>query len=134
MSRALGPPLAALAGVAGSCAVVLWADPTTPGGLLPSCPTKALLGLICPVCGGFRMVYSLLHGDLSAALHYNALAAPAAVLFVWGMITWTLSRVRGRPVSGWQHRRWTSPVFAMVLIVWFVVRNLPFIPFVVLRV
>jgi hypothetical protein len=133
-ARALGPPLAALAGTAGCCAVVLWADPTTPGGALPICPTKALLGLTCPVCGGLRMVYSLLHGDLSAALHYNALGAPAAVLFVWGMVAWTRTRLRGRPVPGWQHQRWTSPVIAVVLVAWFVVRNLPFAPFVVLRV
>ena len=132
--RALGPPLAALAGVAGCCAVILWADPTTPGGALPICPTKALLGLTCPACGGLRMVYSLLHGDFSAALHYNALGAPAVVLFVWGMLTWTRTRLNGRPVPGWQHQRWTSPVFAAVLVVWFVVRNLPFAPFVLLRV
>jgi len=41
------------------------------------CPTKALLDIDCPGCGGMRMVYSLLHGDIGAALRYNALSVIA---------------------------------------------------------
>jgi len=71
--RALGPPLAVAAGaVAVSAvavsAVVLAGDPTTPGGPLPVCPSKALFGIVCPGCGGMRMLYSALHGDIGAAL------------------------------------------------------------------
>jgi len=81
--------LAAPAGVAGlvcaGCVVAWWADPTTLGGPLPVCPTNALLGINCPGCGALRMIYSLLHGDLIAAVQFNAVALIALPLLLW---TW----------------------------------------------
>ncbi|GAA4551032.1 DUF2752 domain-containing protein [Amycolatopsis samaneae] len=128
-TRALAPPLAVAAG-AGVCCVAVWlGDPTTPGGPLPVCPTKALLGIDCPGCGGLRMAYSLLHGDIPAALHYNAVSFVVVLLFVWSTAGWAVGRLRGRPVNSWLHWRWTPLAFAVVFVVWFVVRNLPFAPF-----
>lgn len=129
VGRALGAPLGVVAlGVAG-CVAVWLADPTTPGGPLPVCPTKALFGIDCPGCGGLRMVYSLLHGDIPAALHYNAVSAVGVLLFGWSFAAWTYGRLRARPVRSWLHWRWTPLVSAIVVAVWFVIRNLPFAPF-----
>ncbi|WP_158892850.1 DUF2752 domain-containing protein [Amycolatopsis anabasis] len=127
--RAVGPPLAVVGGAGLCCAVVWWGDPTTPGGPLPVCPTKAYLGIDCPGCGGMRMVYSLLHGDVPAALHYNALTFVFALLFVWSTAAWAVGRWRGRAVNSWLHWRWTPIVVGVAFVVWFVVRNLPFAPF-----
>ncbi|MEC3977209.1 DUF2752 domain-containing protein [Amycolatopsis sp. H20-H5] len=128
-SRALVPPLAVVAGAGVCCAAVWLADPTTPGGPSPVCPTKLLFGIDCPGCGGLRMAYSLLHGDIPAALHYNAVSLVVVLLFVWSTAAWTAGRLRGRAVSSWLHWRRTPLVFAVVFALWFVVRNLPFAPF-----
>jgi len=132
--RALAPPLALVAGLGVCCAVVWVGDPTTPGGFLPVCPTKALFGIDCPGCGGMRMAYSLMHGDIPAALHYNAVSFVVVLLFVWSTATWTLGRLRGRAMDSWLHWRWTPLTFSIVFVVWFVIRNLPFAPFTALRV
>jgi hypothetical protein len=132
--RALAPPLAMVAGLGVCCAVVWAGDPTTPGGFLPVCPTKALFGIDCPGCGGMRMAYSLMHGDIPAALHYNAVSFVVVLLFVWSTVAWTAGRLRGRAVDSWLHWRWTPLVFSVVFVVWFVIRNLPFAPFTGLRV
>jgi hypothetical protein len=127
--RALSPPLSAAACAGAGCVAIWLGDPTTPGGCLPLCPTKALMGIDCPGCGGMRMLYSLLHGNIAAALHYNAVSFVAVLLFVWSMVAWAVGRMRGRASNTWLHRRWTSVAFAVVFVVWFVVRNLPFAPF-----
>jgi hypothetical protein len=132
--RALAPPLAVVAGLGVCCAVVWVGDPTTPGGFLPVCPTKTLFGIDCPGCGGMRMAYSLMHGDIPAALHYNAVSFVVVLLFVWSMVAWTTGRLRGRAVTSWLHWRWTPLVFSVVFVVWFVIRNLPFAPFTGLHV
>lgn len=129
----LAPALVA-AGACLGCGVVLWGDPTTPGGPLPVCPTKLLLGIDCPGCGSMRMIYSLLHGDLAAALRYNAVAMIALPLLVLAWVTWTRGRWRGRPVRSWQHWRWAPMVTLVVVVGWFVVRNIPVEPFTALRV
>ena len=127
--RALAPPLAVAAGCTAACMAVWLGDPTTPGGPLPICPTKALLGIDCPGCGGMRMAYSLMHGDIPAALHYNAVSLVVVLLCVWSMVAWAVGRLRGRWVSSWLHWRWTPLTLSVVFIGWFVVRNLPFAPF-----
>ena len=35
----------------------------------------------------------------------------------------------GRRITGWQHHRWSAVVTLVLVSVWFVVRNLPFVPF-----
>lgn len=39
----------------------------------PKCPIYALTGLKCPGCGSQRALHALLHWDIRAALHYNAM-------------------------------------------------------------
>jgi hypothetical protein len=118
-----------IAAVAAGCVVVALADPTTPGGPLPVCPTKALFGVCCPGCGGLRMAYSLLRGDVLSALRYNAVSLVFVLLFAWSFVAWTVGRVRGRPVWTWLQWRYTPWIAIPVLGLWFVARNLPFGPF-----
>lgn len=75
------------------------------------------------------MIYTLLHGDIPAAVHYNAVTFVFALLFAWSTVAWAAGRWRGRWVRSWLHWRWTPLAFAVVFLVWFVVRNLPFAPF-----
>jgi hypothetical protein len=109
-------------------------DPTTPGGPLPVCPTKALLGIDCPGCGSLRMVYSLLHGDVLGAARYNALGLVSVLFLVWAYLAWTYGRLAGRRIVSWQHHRWAAAVALTLVTVWFVIRNLPFPPFTALYV
>lgn len=132
--RALWAPAAAVAGAGLCCAAVLWGDPTTPGGPLPVCPTKLLLGINCPGCGTLRMLYSLLHAEFGAALRFNALALLALPLLVLAWVTWTRGRWRGRQVQSWQHWRWAPQVTLVLTLTWFVVRNIPVEPFTHLKV
>lgn len=125
----LGAPLAVAASTTLMCAAIWVADPTTPNGPLPVCPTKALLGIDCSGCGSLRMLYSLMHGNLLAAARFNALALVAVVLLVWAYLAWTYGRVAGRRIRSWQHYRWSAAVTLSLVVAWFVVRNIPFAPF-----
>lgn len=125
----LAQPLGVAALAVGAGSVIWLADPTTPGGLLPICPTKALFGIDCPGCGSLRMLYALMHGDVASALRYNALGVVAVVLLLIAFATWTYGKAVGRSIRGWQHWRWSPAVALVVTVAWFVVRNLNFGPF-----
>ncbi len=125
----LGAPLMVAGSAIFACAATWVGDPTTPGGPLPVCPTKALLGIDCPGCGSLRMLYSLLHGNLIAAARFNALGLVAVVLLVWTYLVWTYGRMTGRRIRSWQHQRWSAMVALSLVVIWFVVRNIPFAPF-----
>lgn len=130
----LTAPVVVAGAVALVCVGVTLADPTTPGGAIPVCPSKALLGINCPGCGSSRMLYSLLHGDLSAALHFNALGLLALGALLYSYLAWTRSRVTGRTGTPWHLRRHAPNIVLAVVLIWFVIRNIPIAPFTGLRV
>lgn len=60
----------------------------------PKCPSIALTGTHCPGCGTMRGISGLLHGNLSAIVTYNILAAVMLpfllynfMLLMWGALT-----------------------------------------------
>ncbi|MFI9365277.1 DUF2752 domain-containing protein [Kitasatospora sp. NPDC053057] len=122
--RRLGPPLAALAAVAIPAGYVTVVDPNAPGHY-PDCPFLTATGWWCPGCGGLRCVHALAHGDLTGALHDNAVAVlllgVLAVLWLrWGWAALTL----GPPVRvSVGARRWA--LIGLLVLVFEVVRNLP---------
>lgn len=130
----LKAPVAVAAGAVSACVFVAWADPTTPGGIIPACPTYTLFGILCPGCGASRMLYSLVHLDFSSALHFNALGVVATVGLLVVFAVWTVSRVRNTPMPRWERYRWAPHIVLAVVAVWFVVRNIPVAPFTSLRI
>lgn len=131
--RLAGPAMAAVA-AALAAAFIWWADPTTPGGLIPECPTKFFLHIDCPGCGSCRMLYALLHGNIRAALHYNAVGLAGVAILGYGYARWTWGRWRNAAVVPWHARRYAPHVVLAVVLAWLVVRNIPVEPFTGLRV
>ncbi|MEU6390113.1 DUF2752 domain-containing protein [Streptomyces sp. NPDC046939] len=115
-------PLAVLAaGVVGAL-YLYGTDPHEPGHWLPRCPFRLVTGLLCPACGGTRMVYDLMHGRPTAAWHDNRallLAAPFALALLG---RWAYEGLRGR--------RWRPSLsgraqgaILLAAVVWTVLRN-----------
>ncbi len=119
-ARRYGGLAAAALGV-GALAYVGSVDPHRPGSPFLPCPFKLLTGWDCPGCGGLRMTYDVLHGDLPAAVVDNVfLLVGLPLLTLW----WLLNRRRGRPA-------FTVPVLitvAVAALAWTVVRNLSGFP------
>src|SRR5262245_15869110 len=99
-------------------AYVALVDPSR-GGLYPRCPSRLLLGLDCPFCGGLRGTHDLLHGDLAGALDHNLLL-PAAVLVATDLMPLT-----GRPAPRVHVPRWAMIAAAVVVVAFTIARNLP---------
>src|SRR5438445_5956309 len=123
--------LTAAAGVVAMAAgsgVVAYFDPTT-AGFFPVCPLYSLTGFACPGCGLTRGFHALFHGDVLTALDFNALIPVWAVIFGYVFISSVLLAVRGKGLPmwpTWPRFLWT---FMIVLLVFGVIRNLPFYPF-----
>ncbi|WP_461110425.1 DUF2752 domain-containing protein [Streptomyces calidiresistens] len=117
------PPLATLGvGLLGA-AYLYRTDPHLPGQWLPRCPFHWLTGLYCPACGGTRMTYDLLHGDVPAAFADNAvllvLGVPAAA---WWGGRWLYEGARGRRYRPRLEGAGTVVVLT-IAVLWAVLRN-----------
>ncbi|MEU9608648.1 DUF2752 domain-containing protein [Streptomyces sp. NPDC048057] len=118
---ATAPVAVFVAGAAGA-AYLYGTNPHEGGQWLPRCPFRLVTGLLCPACGGTRMVYDLMHGDVAASFADNRalfLVAP----FALGLLAyWAVEGLRGRR---WRPR-WSRRTQAVVLstaVAWTVVRN-----------
>ncbi|MBP0454338.1 DUF2752 domain-containing protein [Kitasatospora sp. RG8] len=121
--RFAGPPLAVAAGGLAGAAYLWTRNPHLPGQALPFCPWRRITGLDCPGCGGTRMTYDLLHGDLAAAWHDNAALLLSLPLVALLYLTWLRHGLAGRSWRPPLERRGTA-VLLGVAVAWTVLRNL----------
>jgi len=109
-------------------AAVLWQfDPNVAGNPLPPCPSLWLTGLFCPGCGTTRALHALLHGDLPGALAMNplmVLSLPAVAVLLAQALD-----VLPKPLEPLARRLANARAWAVVVIVYAVLRNLPWPPF-----
>ncbi|MFJ9415321.1 DUF2752 domain-containing protein [Streptomyces sp. NPDC101227] len=112
-------------GVGALGAVYLWhTDPHQPGQILLPCPFKLATGLLCPLCGGTRMAYDLMHGDVLAAFHDNIVVLTLGVpAVVWALASWLNAGLRGRYFRLRLSARGNAVALGIGL-VWMVARNL----------
>jgi len=121
--------LTLLAGLAAATLLALAPPAAYP---IPNCPFNSLTGGYCPGCGTLRATHSLLGGHFLHAVGYNLLFVIALPFFAW----WGLG-LASAAVAG---KRWgdvSSPVFGWAaltaIVAWWVIRNLPWAAFAVLR-
>jgi hypothetical protein len=96
---------------------------------VPLCPLHAATGLWCPLCGATRATHALLHGDLPAALHDNAIyviGLPWVMLLWWrwyqaARLPWTAELNARRGLV----RRAALPALIVIAGLFTVIRNLP---------
>ncbi|MBF8188724.1 DUF2752 domain-containing protein [Nonomuraea sp. K274] len=123
--KGLLAPLGVAGAAVAAFAFVGAVDPNQPGHY-PTCPFLWLTGLYCPGCGTLRTMHALAHLDPVAALGLNplALAMIPFLLFWWGR--WVVRAWQGRPRrTTLAHPAWLWAFIAVVMVYW-VVRNLPF--------
>jgi hypothetical protein len=122
---ALLGPLGLFAAGAVGAAVVAFVDPHEPGHY-PTCPSLQLTGWYCPGCGGLRMANALLHGDVAGAFSMNPLVLLLLPVFGYLWVRWTVSAARGVPMRSVLTRPPVLYIFAGLVILYWVARNLPF--------
>ena len=111
--------------------VVSYFNPTT-AGFFPVCPLHATTGLNCPGCGLTRGLHAFFHGDVFGALHFNVLLPVYLLVGIYLFVSLGLIVVRGRGLSFNVFKPQLLWGFLIVLLVFGIVRNLPFFPFTLL--
>lgn len=112
------PIPAVTAGIAATAAAGLYfVNPNTTH--IPLCPLHSLTGLNCPLCGGTRAAYAVLHGQLATALRDNAFAVIGIPLL---LLFWLYARRTG----GSAMPRWLLTAVVAIGLIFGVIRNLPF--------
>lgn len=107
------------------------ADLAKPPLWLPRCAFHLATGWHCPGCGNTRAAHALLHGDIAGALRQNVLfvvSLPFLAFLAWrSWMAWVYPG-RLRPLR-FQWGTAHTAVLVAVLMVYWVLRNMPWAPF-----
>lgn len=118
---------ASLVGAVGAILLRIF-DPAS-SGIFPPCPLHYLTGLYCPGCGSLRAIHQLLQGNLQAAWAMNPLTLVLLPFVGYGLASEALLQFRGRGLPQPVLPAASIRALGAVIIVFGVLRNLPFYPF-----
>jgi hypothetical protein len=127
VARLVGP-LAVAGGALTAVGVLAAVDPNQPGHF-PVCPFKAMTGLDCPFCGGLRAVHDLAHGNVLAALDRNVLVVLAVPVVAFAWLQWLRRAARPSTAPRREMPPWRVRAVIVLALVFWVVRNIPGVPF-----
>jgi hypothetical protein len=123
----VAPIVFAFVGVAGLLILFLW-DPAVTS-LYPKCPWRSVTGYHCPGCGSLRATHRLLHGQLADAFRLNPLLILSLPPLAYAVISTKWPRLRTRWIDRLTSRpAWPWTLLIIVLLYW-LLRNVPFAPF-----
>lgn len=100
--------------------------------LFPRCLFNSITGYYCPGCGSQRAVHSLLHLDFAGVVSYNFLFLPASLLILYHYLHPFLNRIFNWKLPNIFYFKSTPFIILGVVIIFWILRNLPFYPFSVL--
>lgn len=103
-------------------------NPTTQG-IFPPCPFFLITGCHCPGCGLTRGFHQLLNGNIIGALDYNILILFWAPFLSYVGISLLLTGIRGRGLPRAMPPNFLIWTFVVVMITFWIARNLPVYPF-----
>jgi hypothetical protein len=97
--------------------------------LIPPCPLYWATGCYCPGCGAARAFHALARGEFGTAFGYNPLLILALPALGYVYLSFLGGELFGRRLpapAGLAPHTW---IIAVVLVVYWIARNLPWEPF-----
>jgi len=120
-------PLAVWATLGAAAAYVLSNDPADRSpDLLGGCGWYTMFGTNGPTCGGTRMVWYLLHGDVVNAARMHLVALIGTPFALYALVQWTANWMFGARLPVLRLRWWVYAGYGILFVLYgAVLRNLP---------
>jgi hypothetical protein len=113
--------------IAAGAALLLYFFVEPKDGNLPKCFFHQLTNLYCPGCGVQRSFHALLHGHFLTAIDYNLLFILFLPVIIYFVVVFVMDKKH--PSSSFIYKKKFSFTVLVVVICFWVFRNLPFAPF-----
>ncbi|NNK87678.1 MAG: DUF2752 domain-containing protein [Flavobacteriaceae bacterium] len=97
--------------------------------IFPKCPFFWLTGLYCPGCGSQRAIFHILQGDIIGGIQYNILLALLGLILLYQLIYYVLNNRLKRQIRNWLYMPMVTNTILIVVILFWILRNVPVYPF-----
>lgn len=122
------PAAASVLGTVGVLGTLYIVNPGT-SVLYPTCPFLWATGCYCQGCGSLRALHQITRGHLAAAFGLNPLLVPSLPFVAYFFASQASLVLRGRPLRGFFVRPYPIWSLLVVVILYWIARNLPAYPF-----
>jgi len=95
---------------------------------LPRCPFNWATGYYCPGCGTTRGLHRLLHGDIAGALRANVLMIVTVPYVVYSIVRYLSQNILSHQLPAIILKPIIVQLLAALVIVFWIVRNIPVYP------
>ncbi len=100
--------------------------------IFPKCIFHSVTGYHCPGCGSQRAIHSLLHLDLMGVVGNNFLFIPAFLLIGYHYSHPVFNKKFNLKLPNLFYLKYTPWVILAIVVLFWILRNLPWFPFTVL--
>lgn len=102
------------------------------GGIFPECIFHSATGYYCPGCGSQRAFHSFLHLDFMGVIRHNILFLPGGALVTYGILLPVVNRLFRKSYPNFLYNKRVPLIILIVIVLFGILRNLPFPPFLML--
>lgn len=103
-------------------------DPSSTA-FFPKCPFLSFTGFYCPGCGSQRAIHSILQGNIITGIRHNYLILLLGLVLAYQAMLFLLNKFGSKTHGNLLHKsKTTKAILAMVILFW-ILRNIPITPF-----
>jgi multisubunit Na+/H+ antiporter MnhB subunit len=101
--------------------------------VFPKCQFHASTGYLCPGCGSQRAAHDFLHFNIIEGFNHNLLVGLLIIALLYLLLVFTYNRLSSKKIPNYLNRPKAAWIVLGVIFVFWVLRNLPFEMFNILR-
>lgn len=95
----------------------------------PKCPLYATTGIYCPGCGSQRAFHDLLHLNFKEVIGHNLLFLVGIIILLYHIIINALNYFLKLKLSNLLYHKNTPKIILLIVIIFWILRNIPTEPF-----
>lgn len=95
----------------------------------PKCPFYSITELYCPGCGSQRALHQLTNGHIIAGLKYNLLIVLLVLVITYQIILWIVKATTHKSYSNVLHKPLATKIILVIIILFWILRNIDMKPF-----
>ena len=97
--------------------------------IFPKCPFYSITGIYCPGCGSQRTAHKILNGDVLEGIRHNYLIALLALVLLYQTFMFIMNKVLNKGVVNLLHKSKVTTGILILIILFWILRNINLFPF-----
>ncbi|WP_411766867.1 DUF2752 domain-containing protein [Winogradskyella sp. A3E31] len=98
-------------------------------GFFPKCPFLSITELYCPGCGSQRAIHNLLNGNIITGIRHNYLLVLVFAVLSYQLVLFIANTYYKKSIKNLLHKPLVTKGILILVLAFWILRNLPFTPF-----